>query len=74
MLRGAIVRGMGGLYTARTPEGTEYVLRCKKKFRRMRMSPLVGDEILFTPGVEDEPGWRKFCPAKQNACARPWQT
>ena len=51
MLRGAIVRGMGGLYTARTPKGTEYVLRCKKKFRRMRMSPLVGDEILFTPGV-----------------------
>ena len=23
MLRGAIVRGMGGLYTARTPEGTD---------------------------------------------------
>ena len=71
MLRGAIVRGMGGLYTARTPEGTEYVLRCKKKFRRMRMSPLVGDEILFTPGVEDEHGWLEEILPRKTECLRP---
>ena len=56
MLRGVIVRGMGGLYTARTPAGEAYVLRCKKKFRRLGLSPLVGDEILFTPGEEEEHG------------------
>lgn len=71
MLRGAIVRGMGGLYTARTPDGAEYVLRCKKKFRRMRMSPLVGDEILFTPGVEEEHGWVEEILPRKTECLRP---
>ena len=70
-LRGAIVRGMGGLYTARTPDGAEYVLRCKKKFRRMRMSPLVGDEILFTPGVEEEHGWVEEILPRKTECLRP---
>ena len=71
MLRGVIVRGMGGLYTARTPAGEEYVLRCKKKFRRMGLSPLVGDEICFTPGVEEEHGWLEEILPRRTVCLRP---
>jgi len=55
MMQGTLLRGMGGLYTVRGEDGTEYVLRAKKKFRRQRISPLVGDDILFTPGgISDE--------------------
>ena len=50
MLQGTLIRGIGSFYYAVTEDGTEYTLRCKKKFRRERMSPLVGDEIMFTPG------------------------
>ena len=71
MLRGVIVRGMGGLYTARTPAGEAYVLRCKKKFRRLGLSPLVGDEILFTPGEEEEHGWVEEILPRKTVCVRP---
>ena len=71
MLRGVIVRGMGGLYTARTPGGEAYVLRCKKKFRRLGLSPLVGDEILFTPGEEEEHGWVEEILPRKTVCVRP---
>ena len=60
--RGTLVRGVGSFYTVRTPEGEEYTLRCKKKFRRERLSPLAGDEVLFSPGQGEEHGrhgtWR----------------
>ena len=71
MLRGVIVRGMGGLYTARTPAGEAYVLRCKKKFRRLGLSPLVGDEILFTPGEEEEHGWVEEILPRESQLVRP---
>ena len=58
MTEGVIIRGRGGLYTARDAQGREYVLRAKKKFRRQGLSPLVGDRIVFTPGgISDEHGW-----------------
>lgn len=57
MLKGFIVKGMGGLYTVRDEHGQEYILRCKGKFRRIHMSPLVGDRIMFSPGEGEEHGW-----------------
>ncbi|MBQ8537096.1 MAG: ribosome small subunit-dependent GTPase A [Clostridia bacterium] len=56
-MEGVIIKGMGGLYTARDAQGETYVLRCKGKFRRMHMAPLVGDRIVFTPGAGDQHGW-----------------
>ena len=29
------MRGIGSFYTARDPEGNEFTLRCKKKFRHL---------------------------------------
>ncbi len=56
-MEGRIVRGLGGFYTVRDTEGEEYVLRAKGKFRRLQLTPLVGDHVLFTPGTGDELGW-----------------
>ena len=50
MMRGRIVRGVGGFYTVRDAQGEEYVLRARGRFRRERKTPLVGDEVTFTPG------------------------
>ena len=57
MKQGTLIRGIGSFYYAVDAEGTLYTLRCKKKFRHAHMSPLVGDEICFTPGSGEEHGW-----------------
>ncbi len=72
MMKGTIIQGRGGLYTAMDAQGAEYVLRAKKKFRRMKISPLVGDEILFTPGdISDEHGWVEEILPRKSQCLRP---
>lgn len=70
-LRGVLVRGFGGFYVAADASGTEYTLRCKKKFRRMHISPLVGDEVLFTPGAGEEHGWLEDILPRRTECIRP---
>ena len=72
MIRGRIIRGMGGLYTAKDAAGEEYVLRAKKKFRRMHLTPLVGDEIWLTRGeISDEHGWIEEILPRKTECFRP---
>lgn len=72
MTEGVIIRGRGGLYTARDAQGREYVLRAKKKFRRQGLSPLVGDRIVFTPGgISDEHGWVEDILPRRSQCLRP---
>lgn len=69
--RGTLIRGLGSFYTVVDEQGREYTLRCKKKFRRMHMSPLVGDEVLFIPGTEDEDGWLEEILPRRSECIRP---
>ena len=71
MKRGVLVRGFGGFYVAVDENGTEHILRCKKKFRRMHISPLVGDELLFTPGEGEEHGWVEEILPRRSECIRP---
>lgn len=76
MMEGVIVRGRGGFYTARNAEGNEFVLRAKKKFRRQKITPLVGDRILFTPGEgeeegKEEDGWIEEILPRTSVCLRP---
>ena len=54
---GVIVKGVGGLYYARDEQGQVHVLRAKGKFRKQRITPMVGDRVRFTPGTGDEHGW-----------------
>ena len=72
MMEGVIIRGRGGLYTALDEAGREYVLRAKKKFRRQGITPLVGDQITFTPGdISDEHGWVEEILPRRTQCLRP---
>ena len=71
MMQGTLVRGFGGFYVAADARGVEYTLRCKKKFRRMKLSPLVGDEVLFTPGQGEEEGWVEEILPRRTSCVRP---
>ena len=65
------MRGMGGFYTVVDGQGELFTLRCKKKFRRMHLSPLVGDEVLFTPGEGEEHGWLEEILPRTSECIRP---
>ena len=69
--RGTLIRGIGSFYTVRDAEGNEYILRCKKKFRHERISPLVGDEVLFAPGQGEEHGWLEEILPRKTVCLRP---
>jgi len=71
MKRGTLTRGMGGFYTVVDENGREFTLRCKKKFRRMGLSPLVGDEVNFTPGSGAEHGWLEDILPRRSECLRP---
>lgn len=71
MKQGTLIRGLGGFYTVADESGLEYTLRCKKKFRRMKLSPLVGDEVLFTPGAGEEHGWLEEILPRKSQCLRP---
>ena len=69
--RGILIRGIGSFYTARDPEGNEYTLRCKKRFRHQGMSPMTGDEVLFSKGVGDAHGWIEEILPRKTVCLRP---
>lgn len=71
MKQGTLIRGMGGFYTVVDAQGQAYTLRCKKKFRRMQLSPLVGDQVLFTPGTGEEHGWLEEILPRKSQCLRP---
>ena len=69
--RGTLIRGIGSYYTAKDPAGICFTLRCKKKFRRQGISPLTGDEVLFTPGENEEHGWIEEILPRKTVCLRP---
>ena len=69
--RGTLVRGIGSFYTVRDGEHGEYILRCKKKFRREKLSPMVGDEVMFSPGQGGEHGWLEEILPRKTVCLRP---
>lgn len=71
MTEGQIIEGRGGLYTVRDGQQNTYVLRAKKKFRRERVTPLVGDHVLFTPGEGEEHGWLEEILPRSSECLRP---
>ena len=71
LIHGTLIRGVGSFYTAIDGEGNEYILRCKKKFRRQGISPLTGDEVFFTPGTGEEHGWIEEILPRKTLCLRP---
>ena len=70
-MKGTLIRGIGSFYTVRDADGKEYTLRCKKKFRRVKIVPLVGDDVLFSPGQGEEHGWLEEILSRKTVCLRP---
>ena len=70
-LRGTLTRGIGSFYTVRTPSGETFTVHAKKKFRHQKMTPLVGDEVLFLPGSGEEDGWLEEILPRRSECIRP---
>lgn len=68
---GIVMRGIGGFYSVLSAEGDVYSLRAQGKIRHERLSPLVGDEVDFVPGGEDEEGWLTAIHPRRNALIRP---
>jgi ribosome biogenesis GTPase len=69
--RGTLIRGIGSFYTAMDDDGACYTLRCKKKFRRLGLTPLTGDTVLFTPGEGEDHGWIEEILPRCSVCLRP---
>lgn len=69
--KGTLIRGIGSFYTIKDENGQEYTVRCKKRFRHERITPLVGDEALFTPGTGEEHGWLEQILERRTVCLRP---
>ena len=70
-LHGMIVKGVGGLYYAKDPDGELHVLRAKGKFRKQNITPLVGDRIVYTPDRGEEHGWVEEILPRSNVLIRP---
>ena len=69
--KGTLVRGIGSFYTVRDSKRQEYILRCKKKIRRGNLFPLVGDEVMFSPGLGEEHGWIEEILPRRTVSLRP---
>lgn len=66
-----MLKGVGSFYTVRDGEGNLHTLRCMKKVRRERLSPLAGDRVMFRPGHGEEHGWLEEILPRQTLCLRP---
>lgn len=53
LLKGQIIKGVGGLYTVKTEEGT-VCCKAKGKFRKEKISPLVGDYVTVSINGNDD--------------------
>ena len=69
--QGTLLRGIGSFYTVMDEAGERYTLRCKKKFRHLHLTPLPGDEVLFTPGNEETHGWIEEILPRKSVFLRP---
>ncbi len=70
-MKGIIVKGIGGFYYIHSDDGQLYTLRARGVFRKQKITPLIGDSVLFTPGEGDDDGWiDEFLP-RQNELVRP---
>ena len=71
VLRGVVLQGIGGFYTALDDAGNEYTLRAQGKLRRERVKPKVGDRVELIAGEGEEHGWISRILPRANELTRP---
>lgn len=55
MMRGRIIKGIGGFYEVLC-DGQIYTCRARGRFRKEKLTPLIGDWVSFTPGMHRPAG------------------
>lgn len=70
MLSGKIVKGVGGFYTVRTPDGINRTCKARGLFRKQGEVPLPGDNVEFTLDRKDQGFIIRLLP-RRNALLRP---
>ena len=70
-MRGTILQGIGGFYTALDGDGRAHTLRAQGKLRRERLKPKVGDRVELMPGEGEEHGWICAILPRRNELTRP---
>lgn len=70
-MEGIILSGIGGFYTVREDSGACHTLRAQAKLRRQRLTPLVGDRVVFQPGENEQNGWLEAILPRRNQLLRP---
>ena len=70
-MKGRILQGIGSFYTVES-EGRRYVCRARGRFRKQRLTPMVGDEVLFAPpGPAEEEGFLEEILPRKSELVRP---
>jgi len=69
-MTGTIIQGIGGFYTVMCGSD-QYVLRPRGKLRRDKVTPMVGDNVAFTPGQGDQHGFLDDVLERRNWLTRP---
>lgn len=67
---GRILKGIGGFYTIRC-EQTDYICKPRGKFRKDKLSPMVGDMVEFEPGQPGDEGSINAILPRKNQLIRP---
>jgi ribosome biogenesis GTPase len=68
--QGLLLKGVGGFYTLRTPEGEEVTAQARGRFRREGLSPVCGDRVLFERQQEGHAAIVEILP-RRNLLIRP---
>ena len=69
-MTGRIIQGIGGFYTV-SSGGNEFVCKARGRFRKEKISPLVGDMVEFTSGAEGDEGSIEAILPRKNVLERP---
>lgn len=69
-MTGRIIQGIGGFYTV-SSGGNEFVCKARGRFRKEKISPLVGDLVEFSPGAEGDEGSIEAILPRKNVLERP---
>ncbi|NLV75743.1 MAG: ribosome small subunit-dependent GTPase A [Tissierellia bacterium] len=70
MLRGRIIKGVGGFYYVETSNGI-YECRARGLFRKKNITPLVGDEVLIRVNDNDNTGYIEEIMERSSQLTRP---
>lgn len=71
IMEGRVLKGVGGSYTVRDGDGNLFVCRARGRFRKEKVTPTVGDCVLFDTGNDVTEGYLLEIQPRKNLLRRP---